>query len=376
MQLYLRNWYDKFLEEISKTKRLRIVAPFVKEQILQKIHENFDFANLEIITRFNLRDFASNVSDLNGLKFSVVNKAAVFGVRQLHSKIYIFDDRSAIISSANLTYGGLVSNYECGVLLTDKKTIHDIREHFEDLKSIAGNQLTIEQYEDWENQLSKMEICNTSIPALPDYGSSQININREKNYFVKFFGTASNRAPMSYQVREEIDRALCHYACGFSINKKPRQIRDGDIIYMARMTNPRDYAIFGKAEAVRFIDGRDRATELEVEQRPWKSQWPIYLRVKNPTFIDGTMADCVLLSDVIKALDYESFKSTKEKYKNGERTINPSKSLRQQAYVMLTHSAAEWLEPRFQEGLNRMGKVDNEFIDSLPKSEIDIEKWQ
>ena len=315
MELFLKNWYDKFLDEIAQTQKLRIVAPFVKEQIVRKIQENFDFKNLELITRFNLRDFASNVSDLKSLKFSVENNANVFGVKQLHSKIYIFDDRSAIITSANLTYGGLVSNYECGILITDKKTIRDIQKHFDELKSIAGNKLTIGQCEDWEEQLSQLEIVNTSIPALPDFGSATINIDSRKNYFVKFFGTANNRVPMSFKSRDEIDRALCHYACGFSEKKKPRQIKDGDIIYMARMTqNPRDYAIFGKAEAIGFVDGRDQATDLEIEQRPWKSRWPIYLRVENAEFIDGTWTDCVLLYDLIKSLDYESFPSTKERY--------------------------------------------------------------
>ena len=373
MELYLKNWYDKFLQEIGKTTKLRIVAPFVKEQIVRKIHESFDFENLELITRFNLRDFASNVSDLKSLKFSVANNASVYGIRQLHSKIYIFDDRSAIISSANLTYGGLVSNHECGILLTDKNTVKNILQHFEELKTIAGNPLTLELCDSWEEQLSKMEVVNTSVPALPDYGSASTNIDTKRNYFVKFFGTASNRVSMTFTAREEIDRALCHYACGFSINKKPRQINDGDIIYMARMTeNPRDYAIFGKAEAIRFVDGRDQASQLEIEQRPWKSQWPIYLRVTNPTFIDGTMADCVLLYDLIKALDYESFPSTKRRYENGERRINPNNSLGQQAYVKLTHSAVEWLEPRYQEGLNRIGKVDKQFLDSLPQSELEL----
>jgi len=182
---------------------------------------------------------------------------------------------------------------------------------------------------------------------------------------------------MSFESRDEIRRALCHYACGFSENKKPRQIKDGDIIYMARMTkNPRDYAIFGKAEAIGFVDGRDGATDFEIEQRDWKSKWPIYLRVSNPTFIDGTMADCVLLYDLIKALDYESFSSTKKRYENGERNINPYNSLSQQAYVKLTHSAVEWFEPRFQEGLNRIGSVDKKFIESLPQTGTDIETWE
>ena len=373
MELILRNWYDKFLEEISNTSRLRIVVPFVKEQIVRKIQEKFDLEYLELITRFDLKDFASGVSDLQSLKFAVSNNASVFGISPLHSKIYIFDSRAAIVSSANLTYAGLISNHECGILLNDRRTVDKILRHFEDLKSKAGGQLTLEQCDSWQDELSKAEIPNSSISALPDFGSSTTDVDPKRNYYVKFFGTSKNRESLNFNSREEITRALCHYACGFSESKKPRQINDGDIIYMARMTeNPRDYAIFGKAEAIKFVDDRDRASKLEIQQRPWKAKWPIYLRLTNPTFIDGTMADCVLLYDLIRALNYESFPSTKRRYENGERNINPYNSLSQQAYVKLSHAAVKWLEPRFQEGLKRVGKVDKVFIDSLPQAELQL----
>jgi len=377
MELYLRNWYDKFLDELTRTTKLRVVSPFVKEQVIRKMQEQFNFSNFELITRFNLRDFASNVSSLDGLKFSVESGATVFGIKELHSKIYLFDNRSAIITSANLTSGGLVNNYECGIYLTDTATIQNLHNYFTELKRIAGQNLSVQQCEDWQLQLSQVETLNTIIPSLPDYGSSAIKVDSKRNYYVKFFGTAKNRVPLTTTTtREEIGRALCHYACGFSKNKKPRQFQNGDIVYMARMTYaPHDYAIFGKAEAIEFIDGRDEATPGEIVERPWKEDWSIYLRVTNPIFIEGTMKDCVLLYDLIKALDYESFLSTQQRYEKGERDINPYRSLSQQAYVKLTTKAVEWLEPRFQEALNRMGKVDDSFIDSLPQTQTDTVSW-
>lgn len=376
MELFLRNWYDKLLDELTRTKKLRIVSPFVKEQVVRQIQGQFDFSNFELITRFNLRDFASNISSLDGLKFSVENGATVYGIKELHSKIYLFDNRAAIVTSANLTTGGLVNNYECGIYLTDKPTIQNLHDYFNDLKNIAGQGLTLPQCGTWQQQIAQVEIYNTKIPSLPDYGSLPVQIETNKNYYIKFFGTAHNRIQLSFTTKKEIDRALCHYACGFSKNKKPKQIQDGDIIYMARMTyNPFDYAIFGKAEAIKFVDGRDEATKTEIEERQWKKNWPIYLRIKNPVFIDGTMGDCVLLYDLIKALDYESFPSTRIRYENGERDISPYKSLSQQAYVKLTKTAVEWLEPRFQEALNRVGKVDDTFINSLPQTQTNISIW-
>ena len=377
MELHLKNWHDRLLDELKWTKKLRIVSPFVDEKVIRKIQREYDFGNFELITRYNLRDFASKVSSLAGLEFSVEKGAKVYGIKDLHSKIYLFDNRCAIITSSNLTTSGLEHNFECGIFLTDTTIIQNLHDYFNKLKNIADQPLSVDLCKQWRQELKKTEkeIINTKIPSLHDYGApaSQIQIDPTKNYFIKFFGTASERVPLTFTTRKEIERALCHYACGFSKNKKPRQINDGDIIYMARMTNdPKNYAIFGKAEAIKFIDGRDEATKDEIAQRPWKKDWPIYLRIVNPIFIDGTLGDCVLLYDLIKVLDYESFPSTKKRYENGERKINPRQSLSQRAYIKLTTTAVEWLEPRFQEVLNKIGQVDKHFIDSLPQSETEI----
>lgn len=86
MELYLKNWYAKFFDELTLTTKLRVVSSFVKEQVIRKMDGQFDFNNFELIFRFNLRDFASNVSSLDGLKFLGVSGATVLGIRELHSK--------------------------------------------------------------------------------------------------------------------------------------------------------------------------------------------------------------------------------------------------------------------------------------------------
>lgn len=366
MQLYLKNWYDRFLSELPKTNSLRIVSPFVKEQVLRKMGEIFDFNNLELITRFNLRDFASQVSSLEGLKYIVNEGSKVYGIKDLHSKVYLFDKRAAIVTSANLTNGGLINNYECGVYITDEDVIKELNSYIDTLIILGDKPLNNSQCEEWQ-KLLEFELPNTELSSLPDFGSRQIQIRNDINYFIKFFGTSGDRIPMNVTVREEIDSALCHYACGFS--SIPRQINDGDVIYMARMTHdPYDFAIFGKATAMKHVPGRDIATPQEIKERSWKAKWPIYIRVTNPIFVDGQMGDCVLMYDMIKAMDYMSFPSTKRRFNDGEREINPKRSLAQKAYIPITQEAANWLEPKFQASIDRKGIVPINFISSLPTS--------
>ncbi|MEK6635161.1 MAG: phospholipase D family protein [Planctomycetota bacterium] len=372
MKLFLDNWYKKLFDELKETKYLRVISPFISEQIIRKIQSQFDFNNFELITRFNLHEFASNVSSFDGLRFAVENGAKIWGIKDLHSKVYLFDNRAAIITSANLTNGGLIHNYECGLYTIDDHILCELDHYFENLKSLGGEILTIKKCEQWQKELNQVEPQNSKISSLPDYGSTKTIIDKSKFYYVKFFGTDKNRMNSEFKVRDEIERALCHYACGFSIKKPPKQFKDGDIIYMARMTKkPNDYAIFGRAEAVKFVEGRDHATPNEKEQREWKKEWPIYLGVENPVFIDGKLGDCILLYDLIKALDYESFPTTKKRVQNGEININPRKSLSQQPYIELTDKAVEWLEPKFNRVLETIGRVPKSYINSLPKSDID-----
>jgi hypothetical protein len=372
MQIFLKNWYDKLLTELRRTTKLKVVSPFVSEQVVRKIHESFNFRNLELITRYNLRDFASNVSSLPSLRFAVECESKVYGVKGLHSKIYIFDRRSAIVTSANLTNGGMLNNHECGVYMTDENVVRELANHFNELKSLCEEPLKLSQCDRWQLEIDNIEVVNTPVPKLNDYGASQNNIDTQRNYYVKFFGKGSKRVNLDFTTREEVDRALCHYSCGFSLNKKPRQIQEGDIIYMARMTaHPFDYAIFGKAIARKFVDGRDQATSKEIKQRPWKKEYPIYLRVQQPIFVDGNMGDCVLLGDLIRALAYESFAATSYRYhQKNERDIEPKNVLRQQAYVKLTHKGAEWIESRFRDSLLRVGQIPPQFINTLPASNV------
>lgn len=374
MELFLNNWSQKFFDELQNTKELKIISPFVKEQIIYKIQQKFDFKKFELITRFNLKDFALNVSSLDSLRFSLDSGAKIYGVNGLHSKVYLFDKRSAIVTSANLTNGGLISNYECGIFLTDRLLISKLHDYFNELKSFA-NELTTKDCKEWEQKLKRVIVYRGEEVSLPDFGASASSFNKERNYYIKFFGNSKHRVLLDFTVREEIERALCHYACGFPKKKKPRQVNEGDIIFMARMTaNPDDYSIFGRAIAMKYIEERDIASKEEIEERDWKEHWPIYLRVKNPVFIDGKMEDGILLSDLLQKFDYNSFPSTKERFDNGERDIKPTKSLMRKAYIKLTYNSAEWLEQQFNDRLSINGEVDDEFIKKLPQTTTDITK--
>lgn len=69
---------------------------------------------------------------------STIADARFHHLAKLHAKVYIADDRRAIVTSGNLTKGGLETNYEYGIRLTDRASVGKIRSDLLDYIAIAS----------------------------------------------------------------------------------------------------------------------------------------------------------------------------------------------------------------------------------------------
>ncbi|MBI4321315.1 MAG: phospholipase D family protein [Chloroflexi bacterium] len=79
--------------------------------------------------------------------FRAVPNVVVTHLPSLHAKVYVADESVAIITSANLTHGGIVANYEYGVWIEDAEVIRQITQ---DLKAYAalGSNVTLLELEE------------------------------------------------------------------------------------------------------------------------------------------------------------------------------------------------------------------------------------
>ena len=366
IQIIDKNWLDLFLAELHETGSVRLISPFVTNNIVNHLLNKSTAKEIRLITRFNLNDFRSKVSSLSALKILVQKGVEVKGIKNLHSKVFIFDEKSAIIGSANFTAGGFFNNYEFGIKTTDILTISKTTEYFHNLWLINTDILTLSQIEEWENEIRNSKSVS-QVNELPDYGkTASIQGNVRRKYFIKLFGKTEHRVDLNYTSKDEIERSHCHWALTFSGRKgRPRKYNDGDVIYMARMLHGTDYSIFGKGIALRHVDKRDVASDSDIDEIDWKEDWPIYIRVQNTEFIDSSMRNCPKMSELIDSLQYDSFDKTHMKHLNGVEEINVWASLRQQADVQLSLISAEWLENKFQEARNNFGAIPQTYLDNL-----------
>ena len=103
--------------------QMLIASPFVNSGVIQIANLTTDGVTRSLYTRTDLRDFATGASSLEALCTLARNGVGVNSLAGLHAKMYIFDDKCALVTSANATNSGLRRNLECGLATTDSSTV-------------------------------------------------------------------------------------------------------------------------------------------------------------------------------------------------------------------------------------------------------------
>jgi phosphatidylserine/phosphatidylglycerophosphate/cardiolipin synthase-like enzyme len=122
---------DRLQEMVESAQfEVLIVSPWIKRAAWERIRPHLErFArrggSLKVFIRGDPSDFANGMGDdISGEVKSLGGKLIV--VPQLHAKLYVVDRREAIVTSANLTRGGIESNCESGVWLVDPGAVEEI----------------------------------------------------------------------------------------------------------------------------------------------------------------------------------------------------------------------------------------------------------
>jgi len=138
-------WEDCFDQLVSRARgSLILCSPFIGNGPCRKVqHRSRDWtANFELVlvTDLSRDNMLSGVTDVKAIA-SVVHSFPATQVRflpSLHAKVYIADDTEAVVTSANMTYGGLVRNFEYGVHFAERQTVRLIRQDVLDYIALAS----------------------------------------------------------------------------------------------------------------------------------------------------------------------------------------------------------------------------------------------
>ncbi|MFZ3131898.1 MAG: phospholipase D-like domain-containing protein [Desulfosporosinus sp.] len=154
-------WKDMFFELIASSKEnIKICSPFIKTSVVTELYKRKrPKVNVELVTNFNLANFHKRSSDLDAVNMVLCNNHQVCNFQHLHAKIYLFDENSVVITSANLTESGLQKNYEYGVFSNDIGLVNKVSSDYHTIKNheLCGN-ITSEIVTTIKSILSNMPI--------------------------------------------------------------------------------------------------------------------------------------------------------------------------------------------------------------------------
>lgn len=290
-------------------KTIYIISPFIGTKTANLLAESVATSKIQcvLITRFYRDDFLKQVSSLEGLKRLINAGVSVYCLKRLHSKLYIFDEDTAMIGSANFTMGGFRYNHELSLYVEDEQElINDLTGFFNDLlskiKSSGDWELTIEMI-DKEIELANRLIKgrkDKSVSSRNDYqfGADikeqeavdpvdtlehflieKTNSSLENDAWLKFVGSGSDR--LESNKKYSADR-LTYAGILTSFPRRPRSIACDDYIYLAAVSKDKNGVstpvIIGRARTYGY-ETENVVDDEFLKQLPWADAYPYYIRL-------------------------------------------------------------------------------------------------
>ena len=375
IRLVSAGWDRELMAAIrADPSEIRIICPFIKKGALEYLLSHRP-GGVQVITRFNLNDFADGVSDVEALQMLLDAGASVRGIQNLHAKLYLFGTSRAIITSANLTKAALIRNQEFGVVAEDEAVIAYCQGYFDGLWR-RGEDLSRDLLDSWAATITQRRVAvgrPNRARGLGDFGakvaplpvSLSDTVVAADQAFIKFLGNNDERVPVSQAIIEVIKHEGCHEVLAYPATKCPRSVEDGAVMFMARFTDERDIRIFGRAVGMKYHQGRDDASDGDIERREWREKYSKYIRVQNAEFVAGTIANGISLYKLMNELGSDSFASTQRHAASVTGNTDPWLAYRQQPAVELSPQGVSWLGERLQAAFDAHGKVPQDALDQI-----------
>ncbi|HMO86705.1 MAG TPA: phospholipase D-like domain-containing protein [Lacipirellulaceae bacterium] len=131
---------------------LVIASPFLSVQACRRVTTSphllsvRDKLRVYLVTDLSLDNIVSGATDPEAIQlmFGAFPKFEMRFLPSLHAKVYACDDRVAVVTSANLTEGGLRCNYELGVRVSEPAAVSEIVQSVRDYGDL-GNSVDTKQ---------------------------------------------------------------------------------------------------------------------------------------------------------------------------------------------------------------------------------------
>ena len=182
MQSIKYPWVDTFDQFAGSIRESAIIAtPFITrepvERLVAKLRSRRRSIQINLLTNLSPNSLIDGSLDGRAITWLCerVPGTTVRHLRNLHAKAYVADEHMAIVTSANLTTGGLYRNCELGVAITASEAVKDIAA---DLREYGNLGVLVEPddlvaLEDMAQQARERKA--TAEKAMPDHVKAEYN---------------------------------------------------------------------------------------------------------------------------------------------------------------------------------------------------------
>ena len=200
-----KNWHINLGSIIKESKEnIFISSPFVTQNgvdfitkhLSDEFKENGKFTFLTNLSPSNIIQGSNNPNIFKNLSNEIRN-LNIWHLPKLHAKVYIADYNKSIVTSGNLTNGGLFTNFEYGIQVNNnektKRIYKDINQYcqlgslidFQTLDSLVNiSSKIIKSVTKRDNSISK-EISNLLESAQKELIKDRLNVGAIHNVFSK-----------------------------------------------------------------------------------------------------------------------------------------------------------------------------------------------
>ena len=205
----LRSPWESALSNLLSTPEqfLLLASPFITSPVARWIGDHIAKScinqNLQIICLTNLRVESVLNGSLELEWIAELGRAFknfyTIHLPALHAKVFIADYKLAIITSGNLTRGGLKGNYEYGVALRRPELVREVRLDFEGYARL-GAPLTVDEITDFASELAELrsEFQANKRRAVKAAGAAfRGKLHKAEERILRFRATKSNHAIFS-----------------------------------------------------------------------------------------------------------------------------------------------------------------------------------
>ncbi|PYF07873.1 phospholipase D family protein [Ureibacillus chungkukjangi] len=381
INLISKDFGEKFYSLLDSTeKQINIISPFIGLKTafgLAEWIESQDNIKCCIITRFNREEFIRGASSIEGLEHLVRAGAELYALQNLHTKLYIFDDQSVIMGSANFTFSGFYKNHEFGLYMENESDFtkqcqdyfdgllgklksdgdwkislerilrerHYVNESIKNLKGKKGlNEFNIAKWGAVLNDVPQPTPPNGDETDILEDAISDITVNSGKTgIWLKFEGTSQARI-RNDEVYLKRKRRINEYVNRTFFPRKPTGIKAGDTIFLTVVSKDKDGIevpiIIGYAEAKGFIES-NKINDTDSKYLKWNNRFPYYIEYTNGKFLNDSIMYGISLNELYRELNHKVYPATVNQ--PNIKIENIKKRHHQKSHIQITEFAKEYL---------------------------------